>query len=181
MTARHRQLTTGIADFGEPRFVPTLRILRWRALAAIHSSGSLLLGPHREGAQAIVPPGAFIRMPLNREGFPEDREYSEEGWRVAIWIFTDIDDGSIDARRPHKLFQTGIVDVTQRIRFETPEHEPWIRDEIRQRGLSLRMLLEHASSPADDLASYRSELDDLLIDSSELFDSNWVHEQIMLD
>jgi hypothetical protein len=150
-----------------------LLIPEWITVAAIHGTGSLLLGPHREGAQAIIPPAVLARTP----DFDDD-EYSDDGWRHASWAFVPGDTTRIDAHRPQKLRRFGLVEVVKFVAHETPEHDHWLQDEIELRARCLAALIRYADTDADRLCGMQFELDELKLDCALYYGRSWCDQRL---
>jgi hypothetical protein len=144
----------------------------WQPVAAVHCMGSLLLGPNGEGAEAIIPPAVLARMP-----FGSVDEYSEDGWRKAIWGRLEEDD-SIHTywQRPLMLKTIAFTDAFALISAEAPDHRGWLRRQATLRAVCLRVLLDHADASVAELQDWRLELDNLLLDAVTVFSSDWLDE-----
>ncbi len=149
-----------------------LLIPEWLVVAAIHGTGSLLLGPHHVGAQAVIPPAVLTRTPVDHED-----EYSDIGWRVATWRFAP---GAtrVDAHRPIDLHRLPLLDVLAFIRRETIAHEAWLHEEIQLRARCLATLIRYADTDAQTLITLRLELDDLLLDCAAAFGQHWCDQYV---
>lgn len=162
-------LTTGV-DLPPPS---PLRITRWAPIAAVHGPGTLLLGPHADGAQAIVPPAVLARTPAS-----SDAEYSEAGWRLAVWRFAPEGDALVEAHRPQRLEAIDLNAAITLVRREAPAHEQWLRGQIELRAQCLGVLIRQASVDGWRLRELRTELDDLLLDATCRIGAAWVRERI---
>jgi hypothetical protein len=150
-----------------PRQPRSVIVRRWRVTAAEFGTGSMLVGPHGHGAQALVPPGVLVR---SIDELSE--EYDEREWRLIEWKSHSTDPRGIDARRPSRIER---VDSACAILFVTtvaPENLEWLKTQMMLRALALEALVE----PADETLSTHSheEFDDLLLDCSQAFGERWV-------
>lgn len=132
----------------------------------------MLLGPHQEGAQAIVPPGVLVRTPEE-----EGTEYDNQAWRSLIWHFQLHDHRSIDARRPATLQRISSQVAVRQIRRHAPEHALWLEEQLRQQSRAILLLLDYGA-PGEDLGALRAELDDLLLDCVAVYGETWVRENL---
>jgi hypothetical protein len=151
-----------------------LRIDDWAPIAAVQGVGSLLLGPHEQGAQAIVPPATLARTPRD-----SDDEYSETGWRLSVWEFLDDRQAYIEGSRPLSLTPISFDQAVGLVRSEAPEYEEWLVRQVDQRILCLTVLVEHADPGEERQAvGWKAELDDLLLDATRAFGEAWVRRTV---
>jgi hypothetical protein len=153
---------------------PRAVVATWAPVAAIHGTGSVLVGPHGRGAQAIVPPGVLARTAAGAGD-----EYSDAGWRHAIWEFREGTPPNLEAQRPARVLTPQLADLVQLIRDDAPEHEPWIRAQARERLQALHALIDHAAVDAEQLTRWLCELDDLILDAAGLFGREWTREHMV--
>jgi hypothetical protein len=130
----------------------------------------MLLGPHRDGAQAIVPPGVLVRTPAT----DHLAEYDNEGWRRLTWHFQTRNSQSIDARRPASLRRVSGQEAIGEVHRLTPDHDWWLRVQLQQQSQAILLLLDYDALDADELAALRAELDDLLLDCVAVYGESWV-------
>lgn len=150
-----------------------LRIVDWGPIAAVQGTGSLLLGPHEHGAQAIVPPGVLARTPRSWES-----EYSEVGWRLSIWEFLDEQSAYVEGSRPQRLTQPTFPAVVALVRERAPAYEDWLVRQVDQRILCLAVLIDNSQPDSEERTDWRVELDDLLLDATQAFGGSWVRHSI---
>jgi hypothetical protein len=121
----------------------------------------------------VVPPAVLARTPSSW-----DFEFSEDGWRVAIWSFSEDDPRRIDARRPLTLTTVPFEKARKLVMAETPQHDEWLRDEVIQRVQCLSVLLRHGGLGLETWDAYQAELQDLLLDSTRCYGEPWVHSHL---
>ena len=145
----------------------------WRPVAAFEGPGSILIGPHEYGVQALVPPAVLLLTPPD-----DDETYSEEGWRQAIWNLNHIPVTGLDDLPPSRVETITLSRVVSLSLLAADYHPSWLGQEIKMRIVVLSALLRNADMEAEQLIAYRSEIDDLLLDATRELGEAWVKDVI---
>lgn len=102
----------------------------WFPAAAPLGTGTLLLAPHRQGTQAIAPPGVPLACPVNDAPETTVRRL---GWRWALWAKVDWYPIYTDSRPPDQHQPLPLRDVVQLV---TPDRWGWVHRRCRALLLS---------------------------------------------
>lgn len=154
------------------RKLPPLAVLEWQPVASVHGSGSMLVGPHDIGAQALVPPAVITRAPLSfLQSHSED-----ERWRLAVWSWEDIEHSHVSAA-PVSLESITLLAAIELVRDVAPHHLPWLEKQIELRAQCVSVLLNnYVDGEAAELNALRAELDDLMLDCTASFGGPWARD-----
>lgn len=133
----------------------------WGSALGSDNIGSMLVGPHQGGLQAVIPPAVRTLTP---SGSPAP--HSRDGWRHAVWRFHRTPVRSLGLYAPESLevitFRR-VVDITE---LADSEGAAWLARQIKTRISTLVRLLLHARADTDRLVTLRDELDELLLDAA---------------
>jgi hypothetical protein len=151
------------------RAVP-IAVRRWSAAAAVRGPGSILVGPHRLGATAFVPPGVLCLAPAHH-----DERFAAGGWRQVVWGRDDDASVLIDLQRPLELRKIDVCEVAVNITLSCPEHRPWLLKQIQLYAICLdNLLVDGADRDAGELAGLLAERDALRLDAARIAGERWV-------
>ena len=135
MSRSQQRATDNLAPIADVHTRPStpLRVGHWLQVAAAHCVGSLLLGPHSEGAEAIIPPAVITRGVAGSEE-EENDEFSVGGWRRAFWDRAEDDEKHINSRRPRQIEVIPFPRAVEIIAAEAPEHMEWLKRQVAVAG-----------------------------------------------
>lgn len=143
------------------------RVVDWGPARAPQGLGSILLGPHEAGLQALVPPGVALLSP------DETDPDSVEGWRHAVWDEIALRGRGILDRPTHLGLETFLY-VAVAVQIHAPTQRRWLELQARQHIGTLRTLVACAQLDAETLHERQRERDNLLLDAAEVFGEEWV-------
>jgi hypothetical protein len=145
-----------------------LVVAEWQPVAAVHGTGSMLVGPHPAGAQALIPPAVITRTPTSSA-----EAHSDAGWRLGTWSMDDIERSHV-AAAPISLETISLLDSVQLVQQDAPNHRGWLENQIALRATCLSVLLtSYVDADAAELSWLREELDDLMLDCTSVFGGGW--------
>ncbi len=151
--------------------VAALFVAEWQPVAAVHGSGSMLVGPHTEGAQALLPPAVITRAPIS-----SPQTHCDAGWRLGTWSKEDIELSHV-AAAPISLELICLLDAVALVQEHAPEHRGWLEKQIALRAACLSVLLNsYVDADAAELSVLRGELNDLMLDCTSIFGGAWVRD-----
>jgi hypothetical protein len=156
--------------WAQPSRASEITVRRWTVAAAVRGSGSMLVGPHRLGATAFVPPGVLCLTPADRE----DR-FAAGGWRQVIWGRDDGGNVLIDLQRPLELREIDVCEVSVNITFLSPGHRPWLLRQIQLFAICLdNLMVDGVQRSHDELVDLMAERDALRLDATRVAGERWV-------
>ncbi len=143
----------------------------WEPMPAPFAAGSILMGSHYSGAHAVIPPGVLILAPED-----SDPSYSREGWRHAIWRTGEAPHAALLKYRPSEVKPITLSRAVRITRIGDANCSDWVKGQVQSRARALTARLKYAEG--DDMAAWRLELNELLLDATNEFSGDWVRAML---
>lgn len=121
---------------GQPDWMPALqlrstttgRCAEWTPAAAFSGCGTLLMASHRDGVQALAPPGVPLPSSVGEPPRDTSREWRWALWRQVDWYPIYVDMTEPDEQRPLSLGEA--------VKLVPPDSWAWVHERCRALLLS---------------------------------------------